>query len=117
MLRFTYNALLIGALFLSTSAFLVEGIPDPQLSQSTLLAILFLGIVPTGIGYLIRFYLVNTIGVSIFALGMNLVPIFGISLGIIILDEPFRIDVMIALSLILVALLIARKPGKATAKS
>lgn len=80
----------------------------PSLDQRTLGAILFLGIFPTGLAYILRFYLIKTVGYATFALSINLIPVFGVLLGILVLNERLTLNVAIALALVLSGLFVAR---------
>ena len=52
--------------------------------------------------------MIRTVGYSYFALGMNLLPIFSIGLAALILDEPITMTTIIALTLVLGGLALAR---------
>jgi len=68
----------------------------------------FLGLFPSGLGYLVRFVLIPQIGYSYFALFMNLIPVGGVMLGVLILGEPITMPMLAALVLILAGLAVAR---------
>ena len=88
----------------------LRGAPMPSdYDTAAVWALLYLGLVPTGLAYLIRYYLINTIGYSYLALGINLLPVFGVILGALILDEPITLTMIGALGLILLGLAIARR--------
>jgi len=106
---FTGLALAAGSAFLLAIAFWVEGAPKLDLKQETWIALLWLGTFPTGLAYLVRFYLIRKVGVSIFAVGMNTIPVFGIIFGAIILGETVELTTLVALFLVLCGLYIARK--------
>ncbi len=93
-------------------ALLIDGIPDQFFSHTAWLGLLYLGLVPTGLGILLRYYLVNRIGVSRFAMGMNLIPVFGVAMGVIFLDEHLSSGLLIALTLIVLGQFIIQR-GKA----
>ena len=95
---------------LVAAAYLLEGPPpDPGLlGQDTLFAVLWLGIVPTVFGYLLRYRLIRTVGYSYVALGVNLVPAIGVVLGAIVLGEAITWWVAAAVALVLAGLFIAR---------
>jgi drug/metabolite transporter (DMT)-like permease len=77
------------------------------LSTPAVAALIYLGLFPTGIAYILRFHLIRTIGYSRFALTINLIPVFGVTLGIVLLGEPLSLNVGIALALVLCGLYIA----------
>lgn len=107
-LAFTVLALGVGSIALTFVAFAVEGLPKNTLSPNGLMALIWLGAVPTGLAYLLRFYLVRKVGVSIFSLGMNTIPVFGLIFGAVILDEVVAFGTLAALGLVICGLLIAR---------
>ena len=76
--------------------------------DSAILAVLYLGLLPTGLAYLIRYHLISTIGYSYLALGVNLLPVFGVMLGALILGEPVTGPMLGALALIVAGLAVAR---------
>lgn len=115
--RLACLALGLGAAALIPIALMVEGGPPTGLSQTAVAALLFLGIFPTGIAYILRFHLIRTIGYSRFSLSINFVPVFGVALGVIILGEPLSFGLLIALGLVLAGLLVAGAGAKAQSRS
>ena len=75
-------------------------------------SILFLGLLPTGLATILRYQLIWAIGASFFSLGMNLIPIFGVILGALLLAEQVALTTWIALVLILSGLMVARTHPK-----
>ena len=116
---FTAIALGIGSAILGALAFAVAGRPNLDLSAEVVYALLWLGAVPTGLAYMLRFWLVRRVGVSTFALAMNTVPVFGILIGALYLGEVIRISTVLALLLVLAGLGVARyaTPEQATVKA
>ncbi len=105
---FTALALGMGAVCLIVLAIMFEGVPDKFPGLNASLALLWLGFFPTGLAYILRFYLVRKVGVSTFAIGMNTIPVFGIIFGAILLNEAVEIKTIIALCLVVSGLFIAR---------
>lgn len=105
---FTTLALGIGAFALLMLALIFEDIPQQIPGSKAILALLWLGFFPTGLAYILRFYLVRKVGVSTFAIGMNTIPVFGIIFGAILLNEAVEVKTMIALGLVISGLFIAR---------
>ena len=105
---FTTIALGLGAICLVGLAIVLEGIPPALPGMKASLALLWLGFFPTGLAYVLRFYLVRRIGVSTFAIGMNTIPVFGIIFGAILLNEAVELTTIIALCLVISGLFIAR---------
>ncbi|MEM1377006.1 MAG: DMT family transporter [Pseudomonadota bacterium] len=109
--RLAFLALAIGSAVLLPVAFLVDGAPSTP-TASAAGALIYLGLVPTGIAYVMRFNLINAIGYSTFALSVNMIPIFGVLLGALILAERPSPQTGIALMLVVTGLLLARRGGR-----
>lgn len=105
---FTAAILLVGALsllpWLGASALQADG----AVSTTPLLAVLYLGLVPTGLAYLIRFYLIRTVGYSYAVLGIYIIPVVGVLLGSLVLSEPLEMTTLLALALIISGIVYAR---------
>ncbi|PLX36857.1 MAG: EamA/RhaT family transporter [Hyphomicrobiales bacterium] len=106
--RLSTLVLALSSLILLPIAFTL-GQPDwGSVPNSAMQAVIYLGILPTGLGYLARYHLVRTVGYSFFALGLNLIPVFGVALGALLLGEAITVKVIAALVLVLTGLLFAR---------
>ena len=105
---FTVYALGTGAIMLLSVALAWEGYPDFVLSSQAWVNLIWLGTAPTGLAYLMRYWLVRRLGVSTFALAMNAVPIFGILIGALYLGEVIHWTTLVALAFVLIGLMIAR---------
>lgn len=110
--RLACLALAIGAAALFPLAFLIEGSPKTGLSVPAVTALIYLGLFPTGIAYILRFNLINAIGYSRFSLTVNMIPVFGMALGILMLGEPVTFNGLIALGLVLSGLYVAAGKDK-----
>lgn len=106
--RLACLALGISTAILVVLAYLSDGSPDLGLSTQGAVALVYLGLIPTGLAYIMRFYLIRKIGYSTFAVGLNLIPVFGVILGILMLGEALSIRIVLALMLIVCGLFIAR---------
>ncbi|MDJ0951318.1 MAG: DMT family transporter [Alphaproteobacteria bacterium] len=72
------------------------------------LAVLYLGVVPTGLAYLIRFHLIARCGASFVAMSGYLVPVFGVLLGVALLGEALPAAALLALAMILAGINLTR---------
>lgn len=106
-----FLALVIGTIILIPLALATDGMLTALPSSGTLMALIYLGVFPTGIAYILRFYLINKVGYSAFAMSVNLIPVFGILMGVVLLGEPLRPQVLIALVLVLLGLYFMRSGG------
>tara|TARA_Y100000590_G_scaffold133580_1_gene152745 strand:+ start:673 stop:1599 length:927 start_codon:yes stop_codon:yes gene_type:complete len=76
------------------------------------IAIIYLGTVPTGIAWLLRFRILKNNGLVFQAQVAYLIPIFGIILGYIFLDELITPKVIIALLAVIIGIYLVKKSGK-----
>lgn len=106
----------LASLCLLAVTLLVEGMPQQLPSQKGWIALLWLGIVPTGLAYIMRFYLVQRVGVSMFSVGMNIVPVCGVVIAALVLGEVVDGRMLAALACVLVGLSIARLGSTANAR-
>ena len=73
------------------------------------LALIYLGIFSTGIAWLLRFYILKHNGLVFQAQVAYLIPIFGVILGYLILQEAITPKVIIALLAVIVGIYIVKK--------
>ncbi|MCY0094811.1 DMT family transporter [Hoeflea ulvae] len=114
--RLACLALGIGTAALLPLALVVDGpLLVSGLSGQALASLIYLGVFPTGIAYIMRFTLIRAIGYSRFSLSVNMVPVFGVALGVIILGEPLSLSLVGALVLVLAGLFVASSGNKPSA--
>ncbi|MFQ3230320.1 DMT family transporter [Reinekea sp.] len=77
-------------------------------SNKALLALVWLGIVPTGFTFLIRFFLIKKAGYTFVSQVGYLVPIFGVLFGMVMLNEVITLTMLGGMALILTGLAISR---------
>ncbi|MEQ8481325.1 MAG: DMT family transporter [Hoeflea sp.] len=117
--RLAALALTIGATALFPIALVSEGPPQLDLSWPAVSALVYLGVFPTGIAYILRFRLIRAIGYSRFSLTINMIPVFGMALGVLLLGEPLTVNSVLALALVLSGLYVAagKDPSQSAAQS
>tara|TARA_B100000427_G_scaffold38265_1_gene27674 strand:- start:2278 stop:3204 length:927 start_codon:yes stop_codon:yes gene_type:complete len=76
------------------------------------LAVIYLGTVPTGIAWLLRFRILKNNGLVFQAQVAYLIPIFGIILGYIFLGELITSKVIVALIAVIIGIYLVKKSGK-----
>ncbi len=99
-------------LFLLPMSFLLE---KPWLASPTLdstLSLLYLGVVATGVAWLIRFRILSVNGLVFQTQVAYLIPIFGVFFGYFIMDEVITWRVLISLSIIILGIYIVKKNNK-----
>ncbi|MGI9399652.1 MAG: DMT family transporter [Rhizobiaceae bacterium] len=97
---FTAGMLIAGALVLTPIALLVEGLPELTSSRATW-ALLYAGIFPTGVAFLLRVVLIRSAGPIFMSLVAYIVPLWAVILGVILLDETLRHSTYIGAIIIL----------------
>lgn len=80
-----------------------------NLSETTWLSVVTLGIFSSGIVYLLYLRLIRIAGASFTALSNYLVPLVGTFLGVYFFSEPFTLNVALSLLLIVIALVILKR--------
>tara|TARA_Y100000590_G_scaffold382179_1_gene451938 strand:+ start:1615 stop:2502 length:888 start_codon:yes stop_codon:yes gene_type:complete len=83
---------------------------SPRLDST--LALLYLGIFSTGIAWLLRFYILKHNGLVFQAQVAYLIPIFGVILGFLILNEAITPKVIISLIAVIFGIYIVKKGSK-----
>ncbi|MEP0520342.1 MAG: DMT family transporter [Hyphomicrobiales bacterium] len=106
----------IAGVILVAFATVIDGVPNLSISGTAWVLLIYLGLVPTGIGYILRYRLIQAIGVSAFALGLNLIPVFGIAMGAFFLGEAISWTVVVALILVMSGLLVSRMGNQTSTK-
>ena len=87
----------------------------PWLAEPTLestLSLLYLGIVATGLAWLIRFRILAVNGLVFQTQVAYLIPIFGVFFGYFLMDEVITWRVLISLSIIMFGIYIKKKNNK-----
>ena len=107
-------ALVLGmaALTLLTLSLLWAGLPAQNYSAGSWLGMVYLGVFPSALGYILRYHLIRTVGVSAFSGSINLIPVFGVLLSALLLGEALSLNVFLSLGLIVSGLFIIRQGQK-----
>jgi len=82
----------------------------PRLDST--IALLYLGVFSTGIAWLLRFYILKRNGLVFQSQVAYLIPMFGVILGFLILDEAITSKVIISLLAIIIGIYIVKKGSK-----
>ena len=83
---------------------------SPRLDSS--LSLIYLGVVSTGVAWLLRFYILKHNGLVFQAQVAYLIPIFGVILGFLILNEAVTPKIIISLLAVIVGIYIVKKGSK-----
>ena len=112
----TTSTTLWSVIFLLPLAFILEEPLNSNPTTQSTLSLLYLGIVATGIAWLIRFRILTVNGLVFQTQVTYLIPIFGIIFGYFIMDEIITWRVFISLAIIILGIYIFKKNNKGLKK-
>jgi drug/metabolite transporter (DMT)-like permease len=81
----------------------------PRLDST--ISVIYLGLVSTGVAWLLRFKILTTNGLIFQSQVSYLIPIFGVILGYIFLDEIITLKVLVSLLAVIVGIYFVKKAG------
>lgn len=96
----------IGQLLGASVALLIPAgfdIPSAMPSPLAIAALLALAALSTSFAYMLYFYLINTVGATRTATVTFLVPVFGSMWGILLLQDPFTVQMVVGMVIILLS--------------
>jgi len=108
----TASILIWGAMILMPISLLLEQPWNLSPRTDSTLSLIYLGIFSTGIAWLLRFYLLKHNGLVFQAQVAYLIPIFGVILGFLILNEEITPKVIVSLIAVIVGIYIVKKGSK-----
>ena len=101
----TISAAIISLPFILFVEFTNDSLP----SYNSIIALIYLGIFPTAIAFLIRFYIISKAGPIFLSYVSYLIPGFAILWGYIFLNESISINMLIGLFFILIGIYLSQK--------
>ena len=107
-LRLSTLILGLSTVSLLSLTLIFEGLPEQNFSSQTWVGLIYLGLFPTAIGYILRYKLIQSIGLSAFTFSINLIPVFGVVLAAIFLGEVVSVNIFLFLMYIIAGLTILR---------
>jgi len=108
----TASILIWGTLFLLPFSFIIEQPWNLTPRLDSTLSVIYLGVFSTGIAWLLRFYILKHNGLVFQSQVAYLIPIFGVILGFLILDEFITLKVVISLVAVIIGIYIVKKSKK-----
>ncbi|MEV8466436.1 DMT family transporter [Fluviibacterium sp. DFM31] len=97
----------IAAIVLVILALIFEGWPTLP-AGLPLLALLWVGVLPTGVANLIRVLIVRSVGPGFMSLTAYQVPVWSVIFGALLLGEPISLNLILAMALILAGIALTR---------
>ena len=83
---------------------------SPRLDS--MIALLYLGVFPTGVAWLLRFNILKHNGLIFQSQVAYLIPIFGVILGFLFLNELITSKVLVSLSLVILGIYLVQRSNK-----
>lgn len=88
---------------------LMGGVPDfDAISIDVISALLWLGLLPSGVAFYLRYFLIKRAGYSFVSYVGYLIPVFAVVIGLVLLNEQISYDTMLAMTVILIGLMMTR---------
>ena len=81
-------------------------------SMESTMALIYLGVFPTGIAWMLRFHILTKVGMVFQTQVAYLIPIFGVIFGYIIMDEEITWKVLVSLIVIIFGIFMVKKGNK-----
>lgn len=108
-----FTACVLGAAALMTlpASLIMENPVDDLVASGfgpATLALIYLGLIPTGLAFLVRFHLIKTVGYTFVSQVGYLVPLFGVLFGALIFQEAITLPIVTGLVLILAGIFVSR---------
>ena len=108
----TASILIWGTIIVFPIAMLLEQPWNFNLRLDSTISLIYLGIFPTGVAWLLRFHILKKNGLVFQAQVAYLIPIFGVILGYIFLKEIITLKVLIALVTVIIGFYFVRRSIK-----
>jgi len=99
--------LLLAAALLAV-ALPVSGAGAPQVSAASLASLLILGVLGTGVAYVLNYQIITSEGATVAATVTYLLPVVAIVLGVLVLGEGLTITVLAGIALVLAGVALTR---------
>ena len=108
----TASILIWGTIVVFPIAMFLEQPWNFNLRLDSTISLIYLGIFPTGVAWLLRFHILKKNGLVFQAQVAYLIPIFGVILGYIFLKEIITLKVLIALATVIIGFYFVRRSIK-----
>lgn len=108
-------ASIIVALVMMLALLLLRGIEPPQLNRDMVLAILYIAILPSALGFLLWSYGISVIGPEQGGQFIHLMPIFGSVLAVLFLGESITLSLVAGAICVIIGIILVNRRGKSRA--
>ena len=108
----TASILIWGSIIVFPISMFLEQPWNSSPSLDSMIALLYLGIFPTGIAWLLRFHILKNNGLVFQSQVAYLIPIFGVILGFLFLNELITSKVIVSLLLVILGIYLVKRSNK-----
>ena len=112
----TTSTTIWSVIFLLPLSFIIETPWNSNPTIESTISILYLGVVATGLAWLIRFRILTVNGLVFQTQVAYLIPIFGVFFGFFLMDEIITWRVLVSLVIIIISVYIVKKNNKGLKK-
>ena len=107
----TASILIWGTIFVCPISLIVEQPWNLNPSLESTLSLIYLGVFPTGVAWLLRFMILKRNGLVFQSQVAYLIPIFGVILGYLFLNELVTSKILISLFIVILGIYFVKKSG------
>jgi drug/metabolite transporter (DMT)-like permease len=86
----------------------ITGAPAPELDASVVVSILILGLIGTGVAYVLNYQIIASVGATVASTVTYLLPVVAIILGFLVLGEHITLPDLAGIALILAGVALAQ---------
>ena len=104
----TMNSLIWGSIWLLPLMLMYGNFSNYEPSLVPISAIIYLGIIPTGLAFSLRQVLIRSAGTTFMMQVAYLIPVFGIFYGWALMNEPLKFSLLIGVILVVIGIAISR---------
>jgi drug/metabolite transporter (DMT)-like permease len=91
----------------------VSGVRAPQMTAESVTALAVLGIIGTGVAYVLNYQIIASEGATIASTVTYLLPVIAIILGVLVLNETVTVIMLAGIALVLTGVALTRRRSKA----
>ena len=104
----TMNTLVWGTIWLAPLMLIFSNPINYEINYSAISAIIYLGIIPTGLAFSLRQVLIRSAGTTFMMQVAYLIPVFGIFYGWLFMSEELKFSLFVGATLVIIGIAISR---------
>lgn len=92
----------------------ITGAPTPHVTAESVAAIAVLGIIGTGLAYVLNYQIITSEGATVASTVTYLLPVVAIELGVVVLGESITVTTLAGIALVLIGVALTRRRVRQT---